>query len=208
MISEAWATMDVVTKSTWIVTILASLIFIIQSILTFLGADSSSDMDFGTGDVGGFDAPGDLSPDAADMGNGMGILTFRNMVNFLLGFGWTAILLRESIKSDFILYLLSVLVGAALVAAIFYMFRLLGKMQQSGNINVWRSAVGCEGTAYLPIPGERKGSGKVQITINQSVREYDAVTDGDQIPTGTPIKVTEVLNSSTLLVEPLQSYIV
>lgn len=193
------------TKILWIITIVASLIFIIQSIMTFLGADTGADMDT---DTGGLDFSGDVSTDAAEMGNGMGILTFRNLVNFLLGFGWTAILLRGSIKSDFLLYLIAVLVGFALVAAIFFMFRFLGKMQQAGNINIWKQAVGCEGTAYLPIPAARQGVGKVQININQSVREYDAVTDGDAIPTGTPIRVTEVASSSTLVVEPLQSLII
>jgi magnesium-transporting ATPase (P-type) len=205
MLHEAWSSLDPMTKILWIITIVASLIFIIQSIMTFLGADTGADMDT---DTGGLDFSGDVSTDAAEMGNGMGILTFRNLVNFLLGFGWTAILLRGSIKSDFLLYLIAVLVGFALVAAIFFMFRFLGKMQQAGNINIWKQAVGCEGTAYLPIPAARQGVGKVQININQSVREYDAVTDGDAIPTGTPIRVTEVASSSTLVVEPLQSLII
>ncbi len=48
----------------------------------------------------------------------------------------------------------------------------------------------------------------MQITISGSVREYNAVTDGDAIKTGTPIKVVEVLNSNTLVVEELSSLIV
>ena len=81
-------------------------------------------------------------------------------------------------------------------------------MQQSGNIDVYKSAVGCTGTVYLTIPGERKGDGKVQITINNAVREYAALTDGETIKTGTPIKVIEVINQGTLLVEELNSFIV
>ena len=49
----------------------------------------------------------------------------------------------------------------------------------------------------------------MQITINETVREYDALTDSDEaIKTGTPIKVVEVLDPSTLLVEELESLIV
>ena len=81
-------------------------------------------------------------------------------------------------------------------------------MQQAGNINVFTSAVGCEGKVYLTIPGERAGAGKVQITINNSVREYDALTDGDTLKTGTRIHVTEVIDADTLLVEPLESLII
>ena len=62
---------------------------------------------------------------------------------------------------------------------------------------------------YLTIPGERKGSGKVQININNSVREYDALTDSeDDLKTGTSITVTEVLDASTLLVEEINSLII
>ena len=88
------------------------------------------------------------------------------------------------------------------------MFKWLAGMQQSGNINVYKSAVGCHGKVYLTIPGERRGTGKVQITINGAVREYDAVTDCDSIPTGAQIKVVEVVDSSTLLVEPLEPLII
>lgn len=49
---------------------------------------------------------------------------------------------------------------------------------------------------------------KVQITINNAVREYDAVTDGETIPTGKAIKVTEVINDYTLLVEELTPTII
>lgn len=70
---------------------------------------------------------------------------------------------------------------------------------------MFKSAVGCHGTAYLTIPGGRKGEGKVQISINNSIREYNAVTGGDTIPTGTPVKVVEVVDSNTLLVSKLES---
>ena len=54
----------------------------------------------------------------------------------------------------------------------------------------------------------REGEGKVQITINGCVREYDAVTDGPAIPTGACIKVVEVVNNSTVLVEEAGAMII
>ena len=84
----------------------------------------------------------------------------------------------------------------------------LSSMQQSGNINLYKSAVGCTGLAYLAIPGARKGEGKVQITINGAVREYGAITDGPDLPTGARIRVVEVIDPHTLLVEEINSLIV
>lgn len=203
MITTWWASLSLVMKILWGVTLAASLIFIIQSILTFIGADAGDggiDTDFDTG----FDTE---TADAAVEG-GTNLYTFRNFVNFILGFGWSAILLQEKIHSVPLLLIVSVIIGVALVAVVMYLFKWLSGMQQSGNINVYKSAVGCNGTVYLTIPGERGGEGKVQISINNAVREYDAVTDGDALKTGTPIRVTEVINANTVLVEPLEPQII
>ena len=202
MIATWWAELSPVMKLLWGVTLTASLIFIIQTVMTFLGADA---------DGTDFDVDVDTSMDGADLSNiegGSNLYTFRNLVNFFLGFGWSAILLQSSVKSTALLVILSVLVGLGLVVAVMYLFKWLSSMQQSGNINVYKSAVGCQGKCYLVIPGERAGEGKVQITIQGAVREYNAVTDGDTIKTGTPIKVIEAVDANTLLVEELNSYII
>ena len=205
MFTELWATLSPFMKAIWCITLVASLIFIIQTIMTFVGADTGGDMDVDAS----FDTDVDIADaDAAVGSGGVNLYTFRNFVNFFLGFGWTAILLNNSIKSKGLLLLLAILVGVILVALVMFLFKWLYSMQQTGNINVYKSAVGCTGTVYLTIPGERKGEGKVQITINNAVREYNALTEGDALTTGTPITVVEVINPSTLLVEPLNSTII
>lgn len=192
-----WTSLNTAMQVLWAVTLSASLIFVIQTVMTFLGlGDHDADFDMDTSD-GSFDA--DPS---------MNLLTFRNLVNFCLGFGWTAVLMHEKIESNALLIIVSVIVGILLVAIVMWIFKWLSEMQQTGNIDVHKSAVGCEGKVYLTIPGERKGEGKVQITINNAVREYDAVTDGETIKTGTAIKVTEVINDYTLLVEELTPTII
>ena len=203
MITSWWVSLSLAMKILWGITLAASLIFIIQSIMTFIGADAGDggiDTDFDTG----FDSE---TADATVDG-GTNLYTFRNLVNFCLGFGWSAILLQERIQSVPWLIIVSVLVGVALVALVMYLFKWLSSMQQTGTIDVYKAAVGCQGKVYLTIPGERAGEGKVQITINNAVREYAALTDSDTLKTGTPIRVVEVLSPSTLLVEELNSLIV
>ncbi len=199
MITTWWESLDLLMKVMWGITLSASLIFVIQSVMTFVGMG-------GDGEMG--DVHTDFDSLSGDADPGMNLYTFRNLINFLLGFGWSAVLLREGIGSTFWLMVLSVLVGAVVVALVMYLFKWLSSMQQSGNINLHRSGVGCQGQVYLTIPAERTGEGQVQITINDSVREYHAVTDGDEIKTGRPIKVLEVLNNQTVLVEELNSLIV
>ena len=200
MIATWWAGLSLVMKVLWSVTLAASLIVIIQSILTFVGADADSD----------FDTDIDTSMDGSDLSNiegGSNLYTFRNFVNFILGFGWSAILLQESIPSKALLILISAVIGIALVAAVMYLFKWLSGMQQSGNINLQKSAAGCEGKVYLTIPAARSGVGKVQITIAGAVREYDAVTEGEEdLKTGVQIRVVDALDAGTLLVEALNTY--
>lgn len=192
-----WTSLSTAMQVLWAITLSASLIFVIQTVMTFLGlGDHDADFDLDTSD-GSFDA--DPS---------MNLLTFRNLVNFCMGFGWTAVLMHEKIQSNALLIIVSVIVGILLITVVMWIFKWLSGMQQTGNIDVHKSAVGCEGKVYLTIPGERKGEGKVQITINNAVREYDAVTDGETIPTGKAIKVTEVINDYTLLVEELTPTII
>ena len=199
-----WASLTVGMKILWGITLAVSLIFIIQTVATFLGADADHSMD------GGLDTNLDGIPDDPSFADvhstGMNLLTFRNFINFLLGFGWSAVLLTEIPWGWRIV--IAVAIGCGLVALVMYLFKWLSHMQQSGNINVYKSAVGCTGSTYLTIPGARKGQGKVQITINGAVREYEAITDGDTLPTGTRIRVVEVIDPSTLLVEEINTLIV
>ena len=213
-----WNSLEPAMKVLWAVTLSASLVFVIQTIMTFLGAAGDTDFDINTDmDTAGPSDIGDGSVDvgadvetgeSGHLGTGMNLLTFRNFINFLIGFGWTAILLKDSIPATGLRMLIAILVGIVLVAIVMLLFKWLTDMQQSGNINVFKSAVDCEGTVYLTIPGERAGEGKVQITINNSVREYAAVTDGPTLKTGQRIRVVEVVSANTLLVEEINSVII
>lgn len=204
---DLWNSLSVAMKILWAVTLSASLIFVIQTIMTFLGADADSG-DFDINSDIDVDASGADADASASHGSGIGLLSFRNLVNFCLGFGWTAILLQEQVKSTTVLFLIALVIGVALVALVMLLFKWISGMQQSGNINVYKSAVDCQGTVYLTVPAERTGEGKVQISINGSVREYGAVTDGPALKTGTKIHVIDVISSDTLLVEENDSIIV
>ena len=197
MISQWWTGLEPAMKVLWAVTLSASLIFVIQSIMTFLGAAGDVDTDF--------DADSDV-PDGES--TGMGLLTFRNFVNFCLGFGWSAILLHDRIQGTGLLVVISVIIGVLLVFLVMMLFKWLSGMQEAGNINLATAAPGCEGEVYLAIPAQRSGVGKVQISINGSVREYAALTDGEALPTGKRIRVVEVVAGETLLVEPTETIII
>lgn len=194
-----WLSLSSAMKILWGITLSASLIFIIQTVLTFIGADTDFNTDFDVDTTG---------IDGTDGDSGMGLLTFRNFVNFFLGFGWTSVLLHDRIKSDAVLFVVAVIIGVGLVAVVMLLFKWISGMQQSGNINLQKSAVGCSGKVYIPVPAGRSGMGKVQISINNAVREYNAVTDGEALKTGKDITVVEVIGNDTVLVEEMNSIII
>lgn len=189
--NEWWNALDGFDKTLWIITITASLIFVVQSIATFVGMDSD----------GGLEP--DISGDAnTDQDGPFQLFTFRNFVNFFLGFGWTVLSLQNSIGNRPITIGVGVLVGILLVAAVMYMFVALTKLNQSGNMDI-NSALNKTAQVYLTIPGHKTGSGKVQINIQGSLHEMDAMTDGEAIPTGSMAKVTAILTDKIVVVEKL-----
>ena len=187
-----WGSLDPFMQTLWGIAIVASAVFIIQSIMTFVGMDSETNFD------GDFD--GDMSADGAGESTPFQLFTFRNLINFMLGFSWTAIALRSSTKSTSLILVGGVVVGVLLVCAVMYLFKWMSGMQQSGTIEP-EALVGCKGSVYLTIPAGRTGEGKVQITVRGAIREYNAMTEGDRLPNEAPIRVVAVLNGHTVLVE-------
>jgi hypothetical protein len=53
----------------------------------------------------------------------------------------------------------------------------------------------------LRIPEKRSGSGKIQVSVRGSVHELLAVTDGEEIPSGAVVRVSEIIDEQLLLVE-------
>ena len=185
-----WNSLDLYLKILWGIAIPFSVIFLIQMIMTFLGMG-------GDGEISG-DADSD-----SDTGMPVQFFTFRNFVNFFLGFSWAGISFYNLIDNKVLLAFVSVLTGLTLVAIVLTLLYALSKTTQSGNIDI-KDAVGRPATVYFPIPAAGKGSGKIQMSIQQAIREYDAVCELETpIRTGSMVRVKSVINPHTLLVEPL-----
>ena len=183
-----WSSLDLYLKIMWGMAIPFSVIFIIQMIMTFIGM----------GDQG--EISGDADADS-DTGMPFQFFTFRNFINFFLGFSWAGITFYDSISSKVWLTLLSLFIGLILVAIVMALLYALSKTTQSGNIDI-KNAIGCPATVYFTIPARGKGTGKIQMTIQQAVREYDAISESDEpFRTGSMVRVKEVVDAHTVLVE-------
>ena len=92
--------------------------------------------------------------------------------------------------------------GVAAMYAVFGIMKLLYGMRSEGTVRM-RRAVGAEGNVYVPIPGQRAGTGKIQLNLQNRTMEYLAVTAGDPLPTGARIVVVDLIDSDCVEVRPV-----
>ncbi|MGN6421633.1 MAG: serine protease [Pseudobacter sp.] len=177
-------------KLFWFIAIPVSIIFLIQTIMTFVGADTADGLsaDFDS-DLHGGEAPFQL-------------FSLRNLVNFLLGFSWGGISFYTTIPNQTLLITVALAIG---ISFIFIFFLVIRQVQKLGEDNSFRISNTISGTAevYLAIPAQMSGKGKVLISIKGSMRELEAMTAQDRIPTGSVVRVIKVESDNILIVEKI-----
>lgn len=188
-ISVWWQAMDVMEKVYWCIAIPFSVLFIIQVVITFVG-----------GDIEGIDTDGDADFSVeSDTGIDFQFLSIKNIIAFFTIFGWVGIVCINSELSTFLTVIISTLSGLAMMLIMATLMYYMGKLAENGSLNI-QNAKGKTGSVYLTIPAKRKGMGKVQIKV-QGFQTLEAMTDGDEIPTGAIVDVLEIINDEILLVK-------
>lgn len=187
-ISSWWQAMTSLEKTFWVFALLFSFLFLLQSILSFIGGD-------------GADASGDAdSSIGTDDGTGHQFFTIKNMIAFFTIFGWTGLACIKGGMSSTASIGIAVLAGSVVVVIMAVLFKSMSKLKQSGTLQM-KNAVGLIAEAYLFIPAKRGGFGKVHIKVQGSLHELQAITDDEeQIATGKLVKVLGTINDSVLLV--------
>lgn len=193
--SDWWSALSLFDKIIWLITIPVTVIFIIEMILTFAGMDSNSDLNA--------DFDGDLDSSSGDSAP-FQLFTFRNFINFFLGFGWSVIALKNTITNQLLLVMVGAAIGIILVAIVMYLFFWLTGMAQDGSMDL-KNAINKTAEVYLTIPSAKTGVGKVHIRLQGNIRELDAITSGETVKTGEFVKVNAVIDNRLLLVEKSES---
>lgn len=172
----------------WVCAIVGTVIFAVQMVLTLIGMDSTDvDVDFD-------------GSDTMDLGGGISLFSIRNFVNFIVGFGWAGISFADVVENKFLLSLIAIAAGVAFVLLFFFIKKQTKKLEHNGAFNK-NDCIGKNVDVYLRIPAQREGKGKVQVSLNGAIQEFEAVTDGDEIKSGAKVEVIEVIEKSTLLVK-------
>jgi len=170
----------------WGLAIISSVFFLVQTIMAFLGLDADTDDGAGFEDV--------------EMGGVSGYFSFRNLVNFMLGYGWGGIVLHDVIPNLMWLQVAALGIGVLFVIIFVFILRQIMKLSTDKTFHI-EEAIGLIADTYLRIPGEKKGSGKVMVSVRGSMHEIEAITEGEAIPTGAKVRVVKAIGTDLLEVE-------
>jgi membrane protein implicated in regulation of membrane protease activity len=179
---EYFENLEPILKTFWFIAIPTSLIFLLQSILTFVGADGDTDL---------------------DSGSAFEFFSLRNLVNFLLGFSWTGISFYNSITNKNLLIALAFIVGVIFVNLFFSVIRRIQRLEEDNSFKM-RNTLDKTAEVYLTIPAHKSGKGKITISVNGSVHELEAMTNDEKIETGSLVKVVNIENEKILIVQKVK----
>lgn len=186
---ELLENLDPLLRMFWFVALPTSLIFIIQTIMTFMGVDSSDgiDADFDS-NLDGTDAPFQL-------------FSLRNLINFLLGFSWTGISFF-GLVDNVVLIIIAFVVGVAFILMFFMVIQQIQKLAEDNSFKI-SNTLNKTAEVYLTIPENKKGFGKIMISVNGAYHQLNAVTENERIESGAVVKVVRIEGENLLVVEKI-----
>jgi len=187
-----WSEIGVFEQVFWIITIPATVIFLILLVLTIFGGDADTDVDVDT-DIDSDIASGDSIP--------FQFISLKNIVAFFTVFGWSGIGFVNAGLATWLVILLATICGLLMMILMATLFYFMSRLAESGTLKM-KNAVGKLGEVYLRIPASRGGMGKVQLNVQGSLRTLDAITDDlEEIPTSSIVQVLDVIDDHILLVK-------
>jgi len=187
-LSSWWDAKPLIEQIYWGIAIPASLIFLIQTVMTFIGADMDSDMD-----------SVDVEMDS-DHGIGFQFFTLKNLVAFFTIFSWTGIACLDSGYANSTSLIIAIIAGLSMMVVMAAIFYSISKLTDSGTMSL-DNAIGNIGEVYLPVEANRNNIGKISIKVQGAYRELDAITDDEEdLSVGSVIEVTDLVNDSILII--------
>lgn len=225
-----WEGLSGVLQVLYCIAIPATLLLIVQTILTVIGfGDGGGGMN--PSDTSGLDMGGDISPDAAgadfsmdadmtadaagdvsadsDSGSGadtdygtLRLFTFQGIVAFLATFSWVAIWLVKGGMQLAPSLLLGGICGAIMMYVVAKLLQVSARLAENGTFNI-KSTIGENAQVYVTIPPHGESGGKVTLTLERGFVELDAITEEDeQIVAGAAVRIVDV-RGDTVVVEVL-----
>lgn len=182
--------MEPLLQTFWFIAIPTSFIFLIQTVMTFMGVDSHD----GTN--------ADFSGHLSDADTPFQLFSLRNLMNFLLGLSWSGIGLYSTINNKTLLIIVSLLVGLVFVIFFFWLLKQMSRLAEDNSFQI-TNTLNKTAEVYIPIPANKQGKGKIMVSVNGAFHELEAMSENERLETSTVVKIVQILNGNVLLVEKL-----
>ena len=192
--NEFWNSLLWLERLYLIVAVVGGLLFVIRTLMMFIGGDSDADFDVDA------DADVDSAGGMADSDISFHYLSLQGLTAFFMMFGLVGLALsRNTGLSGVVSISGGVVAGLLAEWVIAKIFKMMSRLQSDGTVHV-KNAIGQEGTVYLRIqPG---GTGKVRVVVQDQLKIYNAVSESDEeFKTDDRVKVVRITNGNVLVVE-------
>lgn len=187
-VTNWWAQMDAARQLFYGIGLIAGFIALLLAILGFIGMEHHEALDATSADM--------------DHGGG-GIFSVKPLTGFFLGFGWAGGMALEAGWPMIGAIAAAVAAGGSIMAVIVLMFRAIISMRSDGTVRI-QDALGAIGTVYITLPPAKAAGGQVTVNFMGRQETLAALNLANRaVPSGEKIKVVEIIDTRTVLVEPL-----
>jgi len=185
--SQWWDSLDLARQVFYGIGIAAGVVALVLAILSMIGIEHDDAVDAlsNTGD-------GDS-----------GIFSIKPLTGFFLGLGWAGGIALDNGFGLFIATTAGLVCGGVLMGIIVAMFRLIQGMRSDGTVRI-EDALNATGTVYITLPPSKGAGGQVVVSFRGRQETFSALNAVDRsIPSGERVKVIQIVDPRTVLVEPL-----
>ena len=188
-IVELWSGLPAAQQVFFGIGLLAGVVSLILGVMSAVGLEHHDVVDL---------------PDAIgwDAGGG-GIFSINPLTGFLLGFGWAGGIDLGSGLGILVAIAIAVGSGLSVMGLVVALLRLILGMRSDGTARI-SDTLHESGTVYVTVPPDRQAGGQVTVHFRGRQETYMALNRSNRpITSGERVRVVEVLDSQTVLVEPL-----
>jgi membrane protein implicated in regulation of membrane protease activity len=140
---------------------------------------------------------------AGDHLEGSSLLSIKPITGFFLGFGWGGGIALDYGLSVPTATLIALGNGIVLMLALAWLIRAIYSMRTDGTRKI-NDAIGAVGTVYVTLPPSRAAGGQINVTVSGRLETLSALNAALRaVPSGEKVKVVGVIDTNTVLVEPL-----
>ncbi|MCI8670082.1 MAG: hypothetical protein HFI34_11290 [Lachnospiraceae bacterium] len=220
--AEWWETLLTIEKILYCIAVPSTIILVLQTLVLLFGADGHEGIN--PSDTSGLDLDADccgphhgmdFSGTDIDMGghthgdwedmpvlqdfDTLRLFTVQGLVGFFTTFSWASIAGISQGVAHWTAMLIGFILGVILMYAVAVIIKYSRRLAEDGTFHL-KNTLGQTATVYLPIPPERQGQGKVNITVHNRFLELSAVTNEHRtIKTGESVRITDIINDSVVV---------